>query len=412
MDWPGAKGGLLDRRDAVDFARPFWLGPDPAATARPDRTVADLARRTAPVRGLHPDWRVEPLSADERLPRPPATIAEIDAAARRAAARYWSSRPLETGPTLNQRVRRLARSTPVGALLDDADPATNATLAPLLNWLFSPENRLEGATWRERFERSRALQQADDQAYDRDNPDESATLDALGGLAALGATARLFGRALPARPAPLPSPLPRSVPSKRQPELLPQQPRRLPGSASPPRQRSPWERIRDFDDLVEAERRRREIAKDDAASKLPARKAPADEAPVVITGDEVVADGWSVPVHALVNAVRDLAEEQFAGRVVSIGSDNTDVYIPRSGIKHALSGRVSREKALVMARLDQLIARSRLLSVQEDNRGRPAIIAAYQYITPVTIRRVQRNVVIIVRQLRSGARFYDHFVIE
>lgn len=108
-------------------------------------------------------------------------------------------------------VRSVARGVPVvGSFLDEANAATNATLAPLIDPLLPDSfQKLPGKTWQERYDQAVAIQRGKDQSYDAEHPVLSAggqLTGAVGGTiaglraipgapAALGVT----GGALPAR---------------------------------------------------------------------------------------------------------------------------------------------------------------------------------------------------------------------
>lgn len=89
-------------------------------------------------------------------------------------------------------VRSLARGVPgVGSFLDEANAATNATLAPVLNPFFAAADQLKG-TWQERYDRSVAQQRAKDTSFDANHPVMSPALQITGGIAStipLAATA-------------------------------------------------------------------------------------------------------------------------------------------------------------------------------------------------------------------------------
>src|ERR1700744_398245 len=63
--------------------------------------------------------------------------------------------------TANKVVRSVATGVPVvGGLLNKADAATNAALAPVLNPLFDDKNKLKGDTFGERYANSLKEQNA------------------------------------------------------------------------------------------------------------------------------------------------------------------------------------------------------------------------------------------------------------
>lgn len=82
--------------------------------------------------------------------------------------------------------RSFASGVPViGGLLDKADAATNAALAPVLNPLFAPKDQLSEPTWSERYAHSLRDQQGMDQRFAADHPVIDAGAKIAGGAAAM-----------------------------------------------------------------------------------------------------------------------------------------------------------------------------------------------------------------------------------
>ena len=86
--------------------------------------------------------------------------------------------------------RAAARGVPIiGGLLNKADAATNAALAPVLNPLFSKEDQLSEPTFKERYQHSLRDQEAKDKAFAESHPIADAVAEIAGGVGSTGAAA-------------------------------------------------------------------------------------------------------------------------------------------------------------------------------------------------------------------------------
>lgn len=104
-------------------------------------------------------------------------------------------------------VRAAARGVPIiGGLLNKADAATNAALAPVLNPMFDKDNQLPEQTFGERYRHSLRDQEGKDKGFAEAHPIADAVAEIAGGVAATGAAATtelgaqalgLTGRTLP-----------------------------------------------------------------------------------------------------------------------------------------------------------------------------------------------------------------------
>jgi hypothetical protein len=103
--------------------------------------------------------------------------------------------------------RAVARGVPIiGGLLNKADAATNAALAPALNPLFPEKEQLKGKTFGERYKQSLDIQEGKDTSFQAEHPIADAVAEAAGGIGATGVAAGttlgaqalgLTGRTLP-----------------------------------------------------------------------------------------------------------------------------------------------------------------------------------------------------------------------
>ncbi|MBV8474512.1 MAG: hypothetical protein JO107_10235, partial [Hyphomicrobiales bacterium] len=87
--------------------------------------------------------------------------------------------------------RAVATGVPiVGGLLNSADAATDAALAPILNPLFSKDQQLKGDTWSERYDNALRTQEGMDKAFQQQHPIAEAAGELAGGVGALGALSK------------------------------------------------------------------------------------------------------------------------------------------------------------------------------------------------------------------------------
>lgn len=92
--------------------------------------------------------------------------------------------------TTNNVARSAASGVPiVGGLLNKLDAATNATLAPVLNPLFKPEDQLQEPSWSERYAHSLRDQEGMDQKFAADHPVVDTAAKLAGGAASFGVAA-------------------------------------------------------------------------------------------------------------------------------------------------------------------------------------------------------------------------------
>jgi Cell Wall Hydrolase len=85
---------------------------------------------------------------------------------------------------VNDAVRSFATGVPiVGGLLNKANAATNALIAPVLNPLFSKDQQLQGDTYGERYKNSLAQQEGSDANFSSQHPTANTALNIAGGVA-------------------------------------------------------------------------------------------------------------------------------------------------------------------------------------------------------------------------------------
>jgi hypothetical protein len=90
----------------------------------------------------------------------------------------------------NNLIRQVGTGVPViGGLLNKADAATNAAIAPAINPLLPDSWKLPGGTFGERYQNSLAMQNGQDQQFQSDHPVLSTGAQLAGGIGALGGAA-------------------------------------------------------------------------------------------------------------------------------------------------------------------------------------------------------------------------------
>lgn len=100
----------------------------------------------------------------------------------------WQPIKTTTAPTgANDIVRSTARGVPIiGGLLNKADAATNATLAPLVEpFLNESADSLKQPTWAERYEKALGIQNRMDTKFDKEHPNVSTVAQVGGGVASM-----------------------------------------------------------------------------------------------------------------------------------------------------------------------------------------------------------------------------------
>lgn len=123
-------------------------------------------------------------------------------------AQQLKIQPKTPSPSMAEGITRAAaRGVPlIGGLLNKADAATDAALAPLLNPLFPENERLKGKTFGQRYKEALDIQQGADTAFAKEHPIADAVAEVAGGVASTGAAAMtgpgaaalgLTGRTLP-----------------------------------------------------------------------------------------------------------------------------------------------------------------------------------------------------------------------
>ena len=132
--------------------------------------------------------------------------------------------------------------------------------------------------------------------------------------------------------------------------------------------------------------------------------------PIELRGDEI--GSARQPIEKLRRNAAAIARMKFAGRTVTNAFDGSQIRIPWTAIKHALSGNVSRNAMLAITRLDEVLQAARPVDVQTDRLGRRAIRAVYHYETPMVIGGQPVTIRSIVREHDDGRRYYDHFEVR
>ena len=153
-------------------------GPTDGSTSAPSQTDQQAqAPQTDPNDAIIKAWGLDKTDAA------PAKSFVNDGTVGPTIARGGTAMPTPIG--LNDAVRSVATGVPViGGLLNKANAATNALVAPLVNPLLSDENRLKGDTYGERYANSLAEQNGMDTRYAKEHPIANTVGNVTGGVAA------------------------------------------------------------------------------------------------------------------------------------------------------------------------------------------------------------------------------------
>ncbi len=111
-------------------------------------------------------------------------------------------------------------------------------------------------------------------------------------------------------------------------------------------------------------------------------------------------------------AAKDHAKINFVGRTIRNDTDDEDITIPASGIKHALSGQVSPVALAAVRRLDVILKTGRFVGSEPDKKNRNTIKEVRFYERDVDLDGLRATVRAVVRVAVDGARFYDHFEVK
>jgi hypothetical protein len=162
-DFPGAVASVKADIMPTASATPQFLKDFPAAASTP-------ATSTAPATPASP-------SAPQFLQDFPAAAAPL--------AKANSETPHVPSPIgVNDSVRAVGTGFPIiGGLLNSADAATNATIAPVFNRFFDPKNQLQGENWSDRYNNALKIQNGMDQQFASDHPVANTALNVAGGIA-------------------------------------------------------------------------------------------------------------------------------------------------------------------------------------------------------------------------------------
>jgi hypothetical protein len=181
-----------------------------AMTSRSDNEANGYANGGATV-SAEPFWANDPIVNSPASAGLPGQSSSAAPAFTSNPGAFWENDPIvdssgndndasnAAAPSIvNGLGRSFASGVPIiGGLLDKADAATNAALAPVLNPIFSPEDRLSGDTFGERYANALAQQQGMDQAFTQQHPVLDTGAKVAGAVAssipAMRAAPELFG---------------------------------------------------------------------------------------------------------------------------------------------------------------------------------------------------------------------------
>ena len=128
---------------------------------------------------------------------------------------------------------------------------------------------------------------------------------------------------------------------------------------------------------------------------------------------EVTAKGMRVHMESKADARDKLAKILGAYELDNKQKSNPllDLLAAMGGLKHALSNANEIEVRLLAA-LGPLLERATLVETMPDRLGRPDVKSVQRYEAAVKVGDETLGVGVVVRELKDGHRFYDHFVLK
>lgn len=150
----------------------------------------------------------------------------------------------------------------------------------------------------------------------------------------------------------------------------------------------------------------------EAAGGKPVRAANEGNTPLDLTPPEdFPVNVFTSRRHDAVEAVKNYLFAKLANRSVVNANDGAEILFTPAGLRHFFRrGAKTPRPALASAlRLEELARTARYVGSAPDNKGRAEIVAVHFYEREATLGANVGNVRIVVREDRSGRRYYDHF---
>ena len=127
---------------------------------------------------------------------------------------------------------------------------------------------------------------------------------------------------------------------------------------------------------------------------------------------ETLDSGRQVPLTVRVRNALISAKQKFAGKQVTNASDGLAIEIPASGLKHAMSGKVSEAALAALEKVDELVRTAKFSHATPDKKGRNTIKEVRFYDREAVLDGKPVNLRVVVRVAPDGRRYYDHFEIK
>ncbi|STZ77353.1 phage portal protein [Bergeriella denitrificans] len=129
---------------------------------------------------------------------------------------------------------------------------------------------------------------------------------------------------------------------------------------------------------------------------------------ITVSGDEL---GSFDDTKTMRKAAMQYARDHFVGKTYRNESSGHDIQVTWQGVKHAASNANPVELALFV-KLDELPVKLKYEASFPDKSGRPDIIAAHKYSGIAVVGNERLNIGMVVRELKDGHKYYDHFVLK
>lgn len=148
--------------------------------------------------------------------------------------------------------------------------------------------------------------------------------------------------------------------------------------------------VRDFETIVYGDAR---------FSRVP------DDAPVIETDGGPIAKGKTVKEMAL--RAREYARKHFAGKAFRNENTGDEIILPMAGVRHTLAG-AQADLIKSVAVTPEIIKQGAYLGSRPEEKGNPSVLAHHYYGAKIQIDGRMHDVVVDVREMADGKRYYDH----
>lgn len=130
-----------------------------------------------------------------------------------------------------------------------------------------------------------------------------------------------------------------------------------------------------------------------------------NDAPLIETDGGPIAKGKTVKEMAL--RAREYARKHFAGRTFRNERTGDEIILPMAGVRHTLAG-AQADLIKSVAVTPEIIKQGAYLGSRPEEKGNPSVLAHHYYGAKIKIDGRMHDVVVDVREMADGKRYYDH----